>query len=115
MTATMTTLPTQTAAPPSLAVVTEAAHGFLDALTLCGLDDSRWGTVGRLVSPAALRLREAIGAPLAGSSAAAPPIVRERDLATAARYLLRPETNVQDAHAAHEFVTLALEARLALS
>jgi hypothetical protein len=115
MTATLTTVQTRTAAPPSLAVITEAADGLLDALTAAGLDDPRWESVGPLVSAAALLLREAIGAPVAGSSAGAPPIVRECDVATAARCLLGREVCVQNASAAHAFVKLATKAIAALS
>lgn len=115
MTATMTAVQTRTAAPPSVAVIDEAVKGLLDALTMMGLDDPWWETVGPLVSAAALRLRVAIGAPLAGSSAGTPPIVRERDVATTARYLLGREVRVQNAQAAREFVMLAMEAKLAIA
>lgn len=95
--------------------VSTAAGVLLDAMTAAGLDDPRWETAGPLVSAAALRLRQALGVPVLGTCVGTAPVVREHDLATAARGLLAREVHLADVAAAREFVRLALEAAVALS
>ncbi len=95
--------------------VNAAARAVMDAITTASPEDSRWKTGGPLVSAAALRLREAIGAPVIGTSIDAPPIVRECDLATAARGLLARDAHIEDGVAASDFLRLAFKATVAFS
>ena len=95
--------------------VREACRRLLATISARDLDDRRWLATGRLVSSAAMRLREAVGVATVGVSDDVPPIVRERDLSMAAHRLLARDVRVVDRDAAAEFVRLALETSLALS
>ena len=90
-----------------------ATDPLLHAMTEIGLDDPRWESAGPLVSAAAQRLREALGTAVRGSCVSVPAVVREADLALAARPLLGQAT-VVDPESARQFVRLAGEAAMAL-
>lgn len=113
MTATFTTAHDPTVTAADVNVLRQAAGRMLATISTVDPDDRRWDTAGRLVSIAATRLREALGTPVVGECAGAPPIVRERDLSTAAHRLLARDVRIQNAHAAQQFLRAAVEVSVA--
>lgn len=119
MTITPTTFrATQQAASPRATgdgpTVQSAAERLLLVMTEADLDPARWSAAGPLVTAAAEQLRNAVGAPVTGSSMSAAAVVREADFAHAAQALLRTP-DVVDPEAAGTFLQLAHEAALALA
>lgn len=115
MTATLTTTVDRTPTAVGVDEIRDVTNRLLRTIAACDPDDRRWERAGQLVTAAAARLREAIGTASVASGGDAPPIVRERDLATAAHRLLASDARVVDVRAAHQFVRLSMDAALALS
>ncbi len=113
----MTTTPpttTRVATPPDLHRLRHDCDRLLSTVAASDLDDHRWLQAGPLVTRSATRLRAAIGLP-ALVATPAPPVIRVRDLATAARGVLCRDVHVVDHDAAAEFVALAWEIHTVLA
>lgn len=114
-TTTATTTAPTTATAVSLAQIDGATHALLAAVTEAGPESPGWQAAGPLVSAAARCLRIALGTPVLEPEVDLPPIVREADLGTAARPLLRTGTRVVEQGAAATYLRVAAAATLALS
>lgn len=115
MTVTPAAGPTTTAPAPDIDELRRVAADALVAIARHRSDDRQWRVLGPLVSAAANHLRAAIGTPVVATSAPAPAIVSQRDLATAAHALLARDVRIVDERAGSDFATLALEITLASS
>lgn len=98
-----------------LRAVRTATEILLGAITAAGPDDTRWVAAGPLVSRAAVRLRETLGVPVRGECRGAAPVVRERDFADAARWLLQDGASIREERTARDYVRIALESAVAFS
>ena len=100
---------------PSLRAVRAATDTLMRLLATTDLADPRRESAGPLVSAAAESLRQALGSPSQVTSVSAPAVVREADLATAARRLLADDAELVDPAAGRDYVLLAVDASLALA
>lgn len=114
MTATFTTAYDPAATAVNVDMLRQATRRLLVTISTVDPHDRRWDMTGRLVNLAATRLREALGTPVVGECAGAPPIVRERDLSAAAHRLLARDVRIENEHAAEQFLHVALEVSVAL-
>lgn len=91
-------------APPARAVgigeLSRAFTALIEVLACTDLDDRRRREVAPLLSAAAAELRRGLGYSPIPVSTTSPPVVREADLASAARLLLDDDRPVVDASAA---------------